>query len=55
MKVTFLFLSDNIPMTFPYEPDLENLLNIFSDALNDTILSDVKGNESCIMEIKVSS
>jgi hypothetical protein len=44
----------------PYGSDLDNLLKRFQDALNETIFSEAKGKDSCIIsltasKIKVSS
>jgi Holliday junction resolvase RusA-like endonuclease len=54
MKVAFLLPADKFPTDFPYAPDLDNLLKRFSDALSETIFSEAKGTDSCIISMNVT-
>ena len=54
MKVTFLLPPDKFPTDFPYGSDLDNLLKRFLDALNETIFSESKGKDSCIVSMHVT-
>jgi len=54
MKVTFLLPADKFPTDFPYGPDLDNLLKRFLDALNETIFSEARGTDSCIISMHVT-
>jgi hypothetical protein len=51
LKVTFVLPSDKFPPDYPFGSDLDNLLKRFMDALNDTIFSDAKGKDSCVVLI----
>lgn len=53
-KITFCLPKDKFPIDFPYGPDLDNLLKRFLDALNETIFSEAKGKDSCIISMDVS-
>ena len=53
LKVTFLLPPDKFPSDFPYGPDLDNLLKRFMDALNDTVFSETKGGDSCVVILTV--
>ena len=53
LNLTFLLPLDKFPTDFPYGPDLDNLLKRFLDALNSTIFSEAKGNDSCIISMNV--
>ena len=53
MKVTFLLPADKYPRDMPYGPDLDNLLKRLLDALNQTIFSEAKGGDSCIVSLTV--
>jgi Holliday junction resolvase RusA-like endonuclease len=54
LKVTFLLPADKFPKDYPYGSDLDNLLKRFQDALNETIFSDAKGKDSCIISLTAS-
>ena len=51
LKVTFLLPRDKYPKDLPYGSDLDNLLKRFQDALNETIFSEAKGKDSCIISL----
>ncbi len=53
LHVIFLLPPNKFPKDLPYGPDLDNLMKRFSDALNQTIFSDAKGKDSCIIEMCV--
>ena len=53
-KITFCLPKDKFPADFPYGPDVDNLLKRFLDALNETIFSEAKGKDSCIISMDVS-
>lgn len=53
-KITFLLPNNKFPEDFPYGPDLDNLLKRFLDALNETVFSEVPGNDSCVISLSVS-
>jgi Holliday junction resolvase RusA-like endonuclease len=53
LKVTFLLPPDKFPADFPYGPDLDNLLKRLMDALNDTIFSEARGKDSCVIHVTV--
>ena len=60
LKVTFLLPPDKFPKDYPYGPDLDNLLKRLLDALNETIFSEARGRDSCVvlvhaMKTKVDS
>ena len=60
LKATFLLPPDKYPKDFPYGSDLDNLLKRFMDALENTIFSEARGVDSCVISInaiktKVSS
>jgi Holliday junction resolvase RusA-like endonuclease len=54
LKVTFLLPPNKFPKDFPYGSDLDNLLKLFLDALNETVFSEAKGNDSCIISLIAS-
>lgn len=54
LKVTFFLPQDKFPTDFPYGPDLDNLLKRFLDALNNTVFSESKGGDSCIISINAT-
>jgi Holliday junction resolvase RusA-like endonuclease len=53
-KITFLLPAEKYPSDYPYGSDLDNLINRFFDALNETILSKVPGKDSCIVSLNVT-
>ncbi|MFQ5663471.1 MAG: RusA family crossover junction endodeoxyribonuclease [Terriglobia bacterium] len=53
LKVTFLLPPDKYPDDYPRGPDLDNLLKRFLDALSETIFSDAKGQDSCVVSMTV--
>jgi Holliday junction resolvase RusA-like endonuclease len=53
VRITFLLPPDKFPTDLPYGPDLDNLTKRFFDALNQTIFSDAKGKDSCVVEVSV--
>ena len=53
LKITFLLPPDKFPPNFPFGPDLDNLLKRFLDALNDTVFSEARGKDSCIISLHV--
>lgn len=54
MKVTFLLPKNRFPGDFPYGPDLDNLLKRFLDALRETVFSEAKGCDSCVISMVVT-
>ena len=54
LKVTFLLPANKYPKDLPYGSDLDNLLKRFQDALNETIFSEAKGKDSCIISVTAS-
>ncbi|MHC4214535.1 MAG: RusA family crossover junction endodeoxyribonuclease [Planctomycetota bacterium] len=54
VRVTFFLPCDKFPKDFPYGPDLDNLLKRFLDALNETVFSESKGKDSCILSINAT-
>ena len=54
LKVTFLLPSNKFPSDYPLGPDLDNLLKLFLDQLNETIFSEAKGKDSCIVSLVAS-
>ena len=53
LKITFMLPPDKFPPNFPFGPDLDNLLKRFLDAFNDTVFSDARGKDSCIVSLHV--
>lgn len=53
LKVTFLLPHDKFPADLPYGPDLDNLLKRLLDALNQTIFSEARGRDSCVVSLHV--
>lgn len=53
-KITFYLPEDKFPTDYPFGPDLDNLLKRFLDALNETILAEAQGKDSCIISFNVS-
>ena len=52
LDVTFFLPENKFPKDLPYGSDLDNLLKRFLDALNETIFSEIKGKDSCVVELK---
>lgn len=53
LKVTFLLPPDKYPKDYPYGPDLDNLLKRLLDGLNETIFSEARGHDSCVVLLHV--
>ena len=53
LRVTFLLPPNKFPNDLPYGSDLDNLMKRFLDALNQTIFSETKGKDSCVIEMNV--
>jgi len=53
LKVTFLLPPDKYPKDYPYGPDLDNLLKRLLDGLNETVFSEAKGHDSCVVLLHV--
>ena len=51
LKVTFLLPPDKFPSDLPYGSDLDNLLKLLLDALNETIFTEAKGRDSCVVSL----
>src|SRR6266478_1177425 len=51
LKITFMLPANKFPPNFPFGPDLDNLLKRFLDALNETVFSDARGKDSCIISL----
>ena len=49
LRVTFLMPPSKFPKDFPFDPDIDNYLKRFQDALNNTIVKNVRGGDSIIM------
>ena len=54
LRVTFLLPPDKFPTDYPFGPDLDNLLKRFLDALNETVFSEAKGKDSCVISMNVT-
>lgn len=54
LNVTFLLPPDKFPKDYPFGSDLDNLLKRFLDALNETIFSEAKGKDSCVISLHAS-
>ena len=54
MNLKFILPLDKYPTDHPYGPDLDNLLKRLFDALNDTVLSEVEGNDGAIVRLSAS-
>jgi Holliday junction resolvase RusA-like endonuclease len=44
--------SEKFPQDYPYGNDLDNLLKRLFDALNQTVFSNVPGNDSCVIAVE---
>jgi Holliday junction resolvase RusA-like endonuclease len=53
LKITFMLPANKFPPNFPFGPDLDNLFKRFLDALNDTVFSDARGKDSCVVSLHV--
>lgn len=53
-EIVFSLLFDKYPPDFPYGPDLDNLLKRLLDALGQTVLKELPGKDSAIIEIHCS-
>jgi hypothetical protein len=54
LRVTFLLPPNKFPSDLPYGSDLDNLLKRFLDALNETIFSETRGKDSCIISLSAT-
>jgi hypothetical protein len=54
LHVTFLLPPVKFPKDYPFGSDLDNLLKRFFDALNETIFSEAKGKDSCVISLHAS-
>ena len=54
LRVTFLLPKDKFPADLKYGPDLDNLLKRFLDALAQTVFSESKGKDSCIISLSAT-
>lgn len=52
LDVEFVLPVNSFPEDHPYGPDLDNLLKSTLDALKDTILSEVKGHDGGIVDLR---
>lgn len=52
LRVTYLIPKRNVPKDFPYGTDIDNLNKRFFDALSQTIFSDAKGKDSCVIALE---
>lgn len=52
VRVTYLIPRKNIPKDFPYGTDIDNLNKRFLDALSQTIFSEAKGKDSCVIALE---
>lgn len=52
VRVTYLLPRRNIPKDFPYGTDIDNLNKRFFDALSETIFSEAKGKDSCVIALE---
>jgi Holliday junction resolvase RusA-like endonuclease len=49
MSVIFVLPENKFPVDLPYGPDLDNLLKRLCDALNETVFSEVEGQDSAMV------
>ncbi|MGD0355554.1 MAG: RusA family crossover junction endodeoxyribonuclease [Dehalococcoidia bacterium] len=49
--IVFILPAEKYPKDHPFGPDLDNLLKRLFDALNQTILSEAKGQDGIIVEV----
>lgn len=54
MIVVFVLPEDKYPSDHPYGPDLDNLIQPLFNALNDTVFSEVSGNDGSVVQLVVS-
>ncbi len=52
VRVTYLIPRRNVPKDFPYGTDIDNLNKRFFDALSQTIFSEAKGKDSCVIALE---
>ncbi len=52
LDIEFILLGISFPSDHPYGPDLDNLLKSTLDALNETVLSSVKGKDGAIVDLR---
>jgi Holliday junction resolvase RusA-like endonuclease len=54
LNVTFLLPRNKFPSDYPYGSDLDNLLKLLFDALNETVFSEAKGKDSCVVSLSAT-
>lgn len=54
MEVEFVLPTDKFPKDFPFGMDLDNLLKRLLDALGKTVLKDLPGKDSAIVDLRAS-
>jgi hypothetical protein len=52
VRVTYLIPRRNVPKDIPYGTDIDNLNKRFFDALSQTIFSEAKGRDSCVIALE---
>lgn len=52
LDVEFVLPQGSFPEDHPFGPDLDNLLKNTLDALNETVLIEVKGNDGSIVDLR---
>jgi Holliday junction resolvase RusA-like endonuclease len=54
LRVTFLLPPSKFPGDHPFGSDLDNLLKLFGDALQDTVLRDAPGKDGAIVSVEAA-
>jgi Holliday junction resolvase RusA-like endonuclease len=54
LRVTFLLPPNKFPRDHPYGSDLDNLLKLFGDALQETVLREAPGKDGAIVSVEAA-
>lgn len=52
LRITYLLPRSHVPADYPFGTDLDNLNKRFLDALNQTVFSDARGKDSCVVAME---
>ena len=52
LRITYLLPRGHVPADYPFGTDLDNLNKRFLDALNETVFSEAKGKDSCVVAME---
>jgi hypothetical protein len=52
LRITYLLPRSHVPTDFPFGTDLDNLNKRFLDALSQTVFSEAKGKDSCVVAME---